>query len=325
MTDYFYATGRLRALEKNLIGQERLNWLMESKNAAECYGRLSELGLEGTNNDWETVLSERLQNAYAEIRSLCDSDAALRIWLFPYDCNNVKAAIKGFLRTLDPHSMMVDFGTVSADRVIEMVQRQNYDLLSPAMRGAAPSAMEEYAKTKDPQVIDLLLDAACYADMLSFAKESRSTFALHLVQTKIDLINFLTAIRVLRMRGGEAGWLLLQRALLNGGSLPVDRVLSACQKGESSLWDALRTTAYARFADAVARAGNDLTTIEREADDFWMECIQTAKTCSFGVEIPIAYLLAYEYEIRNLRIVITGKNASLPIDVIRKRIRRSYV
>ncbi len=325
MTDYFYATGRLRALEKNLIGQERLHWLMESKNADECYGRLSELGLAGTDNDWEAILSERLQNAYAEIRSLCDSDVALRIWLFPYDCNNVKAAIKGFLRTLDPHSMMVDFGTVSADRVIEMVHRQTYDQLSPAMRVAAPLAMEEYAKTKDPQAIDLLLDAACYADMLSFAEESRSAFALHLVQTKIDLTNLLTAIRVLRMRSGEPGWLLLQRALLNGGSLPADRVLAACQKGESSLWDALRSTAYARFVSVAAHADGDLTTIEREADDFWMECIQAAKTCSFGVEIPIAYLLAYEYEIRNLRIVITGKSASLPIDVIRKRIRRSYV
>ena len=219
MTDYLYATGRLRALEKALIGNDRLMVLLDTKTEAELNERLRECGLESADGDWEAVLSSRLGQAYAEVKELCGSDAALRLWLAPYDCNNVKAAMKGFVRGINPRSMMVDFGSVSEKDVIDMVEKNDYSALSPAMREAAPRAMEEYAKTKNPQVIDLCMDRACYADMLEAS--GGAPFCNELVKTKIDLINLMSLIRVLRMKSGEAGEQLLSDAWLEGGLLSV--------------------------------------------------------------------------------------------------------
>ena len=191
MTDYLYATGRIRALERTLISDEQFASLLDCRSFSELADRLREYGLDAVDGDWEAVLSERLQNAYDEIKELCPDDLSLQLWLYPYDCNNVKAAMKGFLRGIDPLSMTVNFGTASEDAVIEMVSQQNYSALSPAMREAAPRAMEEYSKTKNPQVIDLIMDAACYADMLRAAEQGGIGFVLDLVKTKIDLINLL--------------------------------------------------------------------------------------------------------------------------------------
>lgn len=325
MTDYLYATGRLRALEKTLLSNDRLMQLLETKNDAELTERLREAGLEAPDGDWEGVLSARLQGAYAEIKSLCGSDEALRLWLYPYDCNNVKAAMKGFIRGIDPHSMTVEFGSVSADAVIGMVEKNDYSSLSPEMRKAAPRAMKEYSKTKNPQVIDLIMDAACYADMLSDARVSKVKLALKLVQIKIDLTNILTCVRILRMNSGELGKLLLRNSIIEGGTLSPETVKSYFEGGEEFLWNTLRQTEYASFAYAFGAKEASLTSVEREADNFLMDEVRSVKYVSFGPEIPMAYLLAYEYEVRNLRIVIAGKRAALDTKVIRERIRRGYV
>lgn len=325
MTDYLYATGRLRALEKALIGNDRLMVLLDTKTEAELNERLRECGLESADGDWEAVLSSRLGQAYAEVKELCGSDAALRLWLAPYDCNNVKAAMKGFVRGINPRSMMVDFGSVSEKDVIDMVEKNDYSALSPAMREAAPRAMEEYSKTKNPQVIDLIMDAACYADMLSDAKESKVALVSKLVQIKIDLTNLLTCVRIIRMKSGEIGKMLFRDAWIKGGTLSYDTVKTYFEGGEALLWEELRHTDYEALAASAGRADATLTDVERETDNFLMDAVRTVKYLSFGPEIAVAYLLAYEYEVRNLRIVIAGKRAGLNTKVIRERIRRSYV
>jgi len=325
MADYLYATGRLRALEKALIGNDQMMLILDAKSESELRERLRECGLESTDGDWETALSTRLEAAYRVVGELCDSEAALRLWLYPYDCNNVKAAMKGFVRGIDPRSMTVDFGSASVSNVIGMVEKNDYSALSPAMRKAAPRAMEEYSKTKNPQVIDLIMDAACYADMLADAKESKVELVLKLVKTKIDLTNLLTCVRILRMKSGEIGKMLFRDAWISGGTLSFETVKTYFDGGEAFLWSELFHTAYAAWAEVSGSENATLTDVEREADNFFMELVRDVKYCSFGPEIPVAYLLAYEYEVRNLRIVIAGKRAALDAKVIRERIRRGYV
>ena len=45
----------------------------------------------------------------------------------------------------------------------------------------------------------------------------------------------------------------------------------------------------------------------------------------FGAEPILGYLLAVEYEVKNLRILLAGYGISLPRDTVRERMRSSYV
>ena len=56
-----------------------------------------------------------------------------------------------------------------------------------------------------------------------------------------------------------------------------------------------------------------------------MEVAREAKMVSFGAEILVGYLIAREYEVKNLRILLAGKSVGLTTDALRERMRLSYV
>lgn len=330
MADYLYGSAHVRTLENAIVSRDRIVRMAEAKGLAEAYTVLSEAGISPIRNENGEILREEtllgiLKQAYKTVVELAPDSGAIRLWLYPYDCNNLKAAIKAFIRRIDPDSMMFDFGTVSAKDIAEMVKNGHFRGLPPALSKAATAAIDAYAKTKNPRQIDLILDRACYADMLYEAKSSQNDYAIRLVRAKIDLVNVSIAIRLLRMQGGETGSPLLSDALLDGGLLDRSELVKLFFDGEDAILAYLGNTEYTRFADAYLASDKSSSTLDRLADDFWMSMIRETKFIPIGLEVMVSFLLAHEYEVKNLRIVLAGKEAGLPVATIRERIRESYV
>lgn len=331
MADYLFGSANIRTLEHAIIGRERIERLLNTKNTDEAWGLLSDWGVQIVRNQEsgkpmrEETLLGILKGAYNRLGELAPNSEALRLWLYPYDCNNLKAAQKAFIRGIDPSSMLFDFGTLAASDIVKMVETGNYEGLPANLQASAQSAMDEYAKTKNPQVIDLILDKACWRDMLAAANASGEALIIRLVQTKIDLLNVMIALRILRMKSGEVGKVLFADAFLEGGKVTFDSLMDSLSWGENALWESLRSSDYARFAENFAKSDGALSTAEKLADNYWMSLILENKFVPDGLEVMIAFLAAHEYEIKNLRIVLSGKEAGIPTATIRERIRDSYV
>ncbi|MBE6589391.1 MAG: hypothetical protein E7643_04360 [Ruminococcaceae bacterium] len=330
MADYLYGSARVRSLENAIVGRDRILRIAQSKSVVEAYSVLGEAGVELLRDENGNFLREEtllgiLKNAYRTVISLAPDSTALRLWLYPYDCNNLKAAIKAFIRGIDPASMMFDFGTKDARQIVEMVEKSSFAGLSPMLARAASEAVEAYSKTKNPQKIDLILDRACYGDMLRAAQGTGNDFVLRLVRAKIDLLNVSMTLRVLRMQSGEAGRGLLDEALLSGGALDTEELGRIYSKGEDALWAFVARSDYARLADMFSASEGTTADVDRLADDFWMDMIRETKFIPVGLEVMVSFLLAHEYEVKNLRIVLSGKEAGLPVKTICERIRESYV
>lgn len=331
MADYLFGSANLRALENAIIGSDRIKRILETQTLEDAYAALAEYGVRlvtdaenGSVRREETLLN-LLRDAYGRVYELAPDSKALQLWLYPYDCNNLKAAIKCAARGIDPDSMYFDFGSVPAERFTEAVRAGQFDFLPTSMQKAASEAIESFTKTRNPQVVDLILDRACYADMLCAAQTAENDYVLRLVRAKIDLTNLNIAIRILRMNSGEAGKALLRDALLFGGEIDVEKLVSLFEKGENTLLSELRFTAYAPIAEQMLYGDATLTVLERACDDFWMEMVKETKFIPMGLEVMVSFLLAHEYEVRNLRIVLSGKEAGLSVSTIRERIRASYV
>lgn len=88
--------------------------------------------------------------------------------------------------------------------------------------------------------------------------------------------------------------------------------------------DRLTYSRYSGFAALLSDA-SPLHVLEKWADDFWMDLAREAKFVPFGAEVLIGYAIALEYEVKNIRILLAGKDAGLASDVIRERLRKSYV
>lgn len=331
MADYYFESGRVHVLEKRLVRRENIEQLLSAKDSEQLIRLLTECGVPVVTDPAdgrllrEKMLLGILRAAYRDLGERVQTDPGLRLWLYPYDCNNVKAAIKGYYLGIDPRDMMFDFGTVGVDGVIASVAARRFEELPSHMAAAAVTAMEGYAKNRNPQMIDLTLDAACYADMCAAAKESKSAFVTDLVTLKIDLSNVMMLVRILRMQSGENGKRLLADALIEGGTLSKKTLTEWFECGEETLWDHVYHSALSDWAVAVVKTDKSHTAIERTADAVFMARVREARWTPVGIEPLVAFLIATEYDVRNLRIVIAGKEAGLDREKIRERIRDGYV
>ena len=70
---------------------------------------------------------------------------------------------------------------------------------------------------------------------------------------------------------------------------------------------------------------DSLTFVEKQCDDFYLDIVKSAKNVLYGPEPLGAYIVAREYEVRNLRIVVAGKLSGLRAETIKERLRSSYV
>ncbi|MBQ8005823.1 MAG: V-type ATPase subunit [Clostridia bacterium] len=321
--EYLYASARVRAAENRLIGSDKLEAALAAKDSTEVMALINSLeaGTEGENR-----LSEALGAAYSFIEDVSPDKNIAFFLRYVYDCNNIKSAIKCFIRGIECDEMLFSFGTVPLESIKEMPQTQDYSALPGHMREAAQKAYEAYAKSKNPQLIDMMLDRACFEDMLEAAKESGDDFAIRLVREKIDLVNILMCTRVLRMGGGELEREMLSSSLINGGELSPKVLFEASIKGEDGIAIVLKSTGYAPLARWFSE--NDrasLSAIECALDNFYMKTVQGAKYIPFGAAILCAYPIAVEYLVKNLRIILAGKEAGLSAEKLRGRVRMGYV
>ena len=74
-----------------------------------------------------------------------------------------------------------------------------------------------------------------------------------------------------------------------------------------------------------ALKGGALTDFEKRCDDAVGDYLAGAQFVPFGEAPLLGYLAARETEYTNLRILLLGRSMGLPADVIRSRLRASYV
>ena len=208
-TEYTYASARIRSLENRIVGRERMEILMESRSVEEVLDRLAEYGYVTAEEDAtvtsgkvasatrEAMLLAALREAFDEVEQAVPDPDLFRYLRYPYDCNNIKAAIKCSIRGIPAKDLLFDFGTVSADRVETLLREGKYEDFPPAMAAAIPVAKDVFDRTADPRRIDTVLDKACYADMLAAAEGTGDETLLSWVKAKIDLTNILTTLRIL--------------------------------------------------------------------------------------------------------------------------------
>ncbi len=330
MENYLFGSARVRVLENGLIGREKLERLLAASGVDRCADLLAEFGVAVRRDEQtgaflrEETLLGRLRAAYEEVEKTTGNAPWTRVFRWQYDCNNIKAAVKCFKRGVSPAGMLFDFGNLNADDVVSGVEKNDFSAFGEPFAAAAREATETFAKTGNPQWVDLILDRACYAAMLADASAAGAAFVAELVRLRIDLTNLLTCVRLLRMKSGEAGKMMLRDAMIDGGTVEPSVFSEAYEQGEEALWKAAARTDLEPVAKE-AGVASSLTEIERAADNCWMLSVRRAKMIPYGVEPIAAYLAATEYEVRNLRIVLAGIEAGLSPKTVAERIRMSYV
>ncbi len=77
-----------------------------------------------------------------------------QIFRYEYDALNLKVLVKSQALDKDPADSMSDLGCIPAGKLREQFKNRKLDGLHPLLAQAAMEALEELARTNDPQTVD---------------------------------------------------------------------------------------------------------------------------------------------------------------------------
>ncbi len=325
--DYRYAAAKVSAMSLELIPDARMHELADARDTADVMARIAEYGFDASaGDDTESVLTSYLAERYETLLSFCPSTPLARLCRLKYDCNNIKSALKCRAGGRDAAPLMIRCGVVPADDVIAAVEKNDFSGLSallPNMAKGAEAAADALGKSGSSRTVDSLLDRACFADMRAAAKATGIREVVSLLERKTDYTNLLTALRTQRLRDGE-----LRRAVFD------DSVIWGGRIGMSELRDAADAKAVAKLAEdagytaaarAISAAGKDAEALERVSLALDNDLRSTVDGITgmklLGAYPVMAYIAALEYEIKNLRVILSGIAAGDDRSLISERLR----
>ena len=326
-SDYLFLSTRIRALERSLLTRERMERMLDASTSADAAKVLQECGYpeteEVTVDSINDMLAKARERTFDDLYLFAPDPSIIDVFKVKYDYHNAKVLLKSEARGIEADRLLVDTGRVPPEQLRDGIRASDLRGLPGQLASAILAARETLGSTGDPQLCDFVLDRAYFEDMFALSRASGSSFLEGYVRISIDVANLKSLVRTLRM-GKDAEF--LKGVLFSGGNQDVNRIMSAVNSG-GTITDLYAVSLLRDAAEAGAAAinGGGLTRFEKLCDDAIMAYVKDAKYVAFGEAPLVAYLVARESEFTAVRIIMTGRLAELPADVIRERLRDAYV
>jgi len=329
--DYSYASGLIRAKEPKLLDINQFNRMLDAPSAEDAYKVLTEsgYGLGGGSAAgvyaFERLLSDEMKKCFRLLLEIAPELEVIRAFQRRYDYFNIKVLLKAELSGQEAPPILLETGTIGPDAVIRSIRERDYEQFTSLMQDAVTEVYDVFARMKDSQMVDMILDKASYRQFVQDLRNIDSPFLWGIAEYLTDMTNIKMFMRA---RSLGKSWDFIKKLLLEAGTIAEEVYYESSSGTPEDFIDALRTS---RYRDAVqkgwelVRSGKNSSGLEKELDDLLMSYIRGAKLVTIGVEPLVAYLFAKEAEIRNVRMIMTGRINNLSVDMIRERLREAYV
>ncbi len=323
-TDYAYAVGRIRALETRLLDRQRVERLLEAKDAEEVLRSLQDTDygayipqMEGPLA-FEGMLEAERARAFELFEELA-LEEELVYWVRSfYDFHNVKVLIKSLIAEKDFRYALSPHGNIPPEDIKAIFQEERYDKLPAHLQTAVEKGISSYYEKRDPQRISLAVDQSAYLYLTG--RSVRDAFLRNYFRLQADLLNLMTIVR-LKFIGRED---LIRFSLLPGGFLEIERYT---QEPLDTLSGRLyHTPYYAIFDEGInsLRAKGSFSRLYKLMDDYLVGYLKETRTVALGPEPLIAYLYGKMNEIKILRMIFVGKIYHMSKEEIRERLPLPY-
>lgn len=330
LEEYTFAAAYIGSYVNKLMDKQALMRLAQAKDLAAIESILVDFGYgeakELYEGDIEFFIRREQNRLIRMIFSTVPKKEEMGLFTLPMDYHNVKVCLKSeFLGITPDENNLVSSGGVSEQKIMAMVKERNYTHMSSYMREAIEESVDAFSRSRDPQIIDLILDKACYEEMYEMALNVDVDFIINLVKKQLDLLNLKSFVRLRQM--GKS-WNVFDKVYLEHGDVPKALYMSHWEESYSQIAERLRPYNLKEVMEKGAAQvveQNDFSLLEKLCADAVMEYNKTAKYESFGIAPIAAYWLAKEVEIDNLRIILLGKKVGLPAEDIIERLRKPYV
>lgn len=327
--DYKYASAVIRSKERNLLSRDKVEKMLDSKTPEEALRVLQELGygdgVELPVEEFEELLKLEQKSAYELVRAIMPDIRYSVVFTYPNDYQNVKALLKAEFSNADASGLLTENGSIPVEVLTEAVHNRNYSKVRVDMGMAIQRAIDNFATTQDPQMIDLIMDQACFADIKFEISQFDNTFIKGYVALLIDIINLKSYVRAKQM---NKSWDFFAKIFIEGGKIHEVVFTNSYEEPYEQFAEKMEVYGFNEILASGAAALKDtgrFTELEKLCDNLILKYVEDGKYIGYGIENIVGYLTAKEMGIKNARIVLAGKMANIPEDKLRERIRDTYV
>ncbi len=331
---YTYAAARVRYLENELLPLSFFHRLIDAESMKDIKKLLGETvyGLREIE-DFDILWEDELKRTSSIVREILPGNRLKKFFLYSYDLFNLKVLFKnkllvkrGAKREWD---ILVDMGTVPLDRMIAIVENEQYVYLPFYRREGVYILLDLLSNLEkaeiDTRFIDITLDKLYFHFMLEEARELNEPFLVEYLKTLIDLTNIMTFFRV---RLADHPRSFLAEVLIPNGMVDRDKLIESYQDSLDVLVKNVAYSPYGKLVEnmvSVYEENKDLALLEKLADNYLVDYAKKCKFVMFGIQPIVGFMIAKEMEVKNLRMVITGKHAGVPESTLKERLRDAYV
>jgi len=320
-TRYAYSVGRVRVAESYMFDKNKYERMIGQSNIDDSLSVLFEAGYQEANS-YENILKLETQKLYGYLKEISPEPEIFSMFLYKNDTHNIKVLLKDEFSNKDSSYLLIENGAFDTTKLKVMLRDRYFNLLPNEITIAIEESIKAYNKTKNPQIIDILLDQGYYKLLKRLSIESKSEFLIDLACIYIDIANLNAFIRIkTKMEDLE----LLSKVLVDGGKIELKDFTRHFQEEIEMFNEMVLKTQYYDIIEQSFQGEYNITTFEKECDNYIMKYVRKYKNQAFGIQPLIGYMYGKQTEIRNIRIILVGKINNINSDVIRERLRASYV
>jgi len=309
--DYIYAVARIKVREKDLLSSQEISQLvsMPSETAVREY-------LASKNYDVDTMEAETM----ALMKELGVEETYFDVLSYPELFHNAKAGIKEVVTSEEHPKAFYPLEGFGRAEVLKILNEKDYEHLPAILQKVVPEAFAVMLKTRDGQVLDVMMDRACLEATEEAAKKSKSPLFKDYALSKVALSNIKVAARAKKMGKSRD---FLDSALSDSSRIDIEGLKEAVlSEDENALYTFMEKQGLKEGAEALKTSG---AAFERWCDNHLIETLRAEKDHYESVGPLLAYYLARQNEVKTLRIILTGKANGFSDEMIRERVREMYV
>ena len=320
---YPYAVSKIRTKELNLLTKHELESIADEGNIERIKSFLIDKGynfeLVEKIENFEKVLKKESEKLYIQIKDLIPEDTNFaNIFLCKNDYYNVKMILKAKIAKKEYKDKLLDTGTVELDKLEKGIELEDYNSFSEYMSQGLKAIKNIDDIDNNPYIIDCILDSKSYEEMKKIALDTKCEFIVKYIEKLINLTNIKTFFRVTKKFNKDKK--LFNVAYIEGGNISKSVFMESFNQDIQN--SKLRYEGYQEIYDY---ALYNLETFDLFCDNYIMSYMKEAKLKALTIEPIVAYIYAKETEIKNIKIILTGKLNNIHSKIIKERLRESYV
>ena len=328
---YAYSVGEIKVRENKLLFPHDLERLLSTVNPEEISAILTEAGYQTPSRAEETLLntedflSFNLGALYKTVKNLSYHPEIIDLFVIRYDFRNFGVLLKNKMapenfndKGISESEVVVNLGLYGVAVLEDSFKKKNYELY-PDKAAEVFLRVEKKTSSGNLNRISRVLDREYFR--LAEEISSSNDFCRYIFRMFVDFANLDSCLRLKKLRKDISSF---EECFIEGGKISGADFVDLFN-GSLDLAKLLSRYSYQKIFSGSGGEDESPDLLEKKIDDFLMNILRETKFSFIGLESLIAYLLVKELEVKNIRLILQGKNAGLTREELLPHLRMTYV